>query len=162
MCFVSTGHIATLQTPPHYTAINLSTLSCRIYITTSLCIFLNTEIQFEKMWSLKRSNKCTMWIMHICHETLYERCAIFDCLTQSTWDLCCCPDWTRKSTESPAPRMASTACSWLASRRSTPNTLVKIEKKTNSMNYSLLKSYDIKVCFQLTLKRSTCQSDNTR
>lgn len=153
MCFVSTGHIATLQTPPHYTAINLSTLSCRIYITTSLCIFLNTEIQFEKMWSLKRSNKCTMWIMHICHETLYERCAIFDCLTQSTWDLCCCPDWTRKSTESPAPRMASTACSWLASRRSTPHTLVKIEKKNKLYELQLAKKLWYKGMFSADFKK---------
>ncbi|TNN61201.1 hypothetical protein EYF80_028586 [Liparis tanakae] len=35
-------------------------------------------------------------------------------------------DWTRKSTESPALRMASTACSWLASLRSTPHTLDRV------------------------------------
>lgn len=44
-----------------------------------------------------------------------------------TWDPSC-PDCTRKVTVSPALRMASTACSWLALLRSTPHTLATSTK----------------------------------
>lgn len=62
-------------------------------------------------------------------------------MRHSTRDSCGCPDWTRKSRQSPALRMVSTACSWLASRRSTSHTSKKGEQLWS--NASLEQQYQL-------------------
>lgn len=135
--FVARGHsIVMLQTPTHSTAetfdrVIKQTVQCTILLHFVECLNLLQKTMRRLGWQrcggyLKKAHLTS-------HDTLYAVIVRFYCW-YTTWGICC-PDWTRKSTVSPALRMASTACSWLASRRSTPLTLAKSKHRDTERKY---------------------------
>lgn len=136
--FVARGHsIVMLQTPTHSTAETFD----RVIKQTVQCTIL---LHFVERLNLLQKNNAAPWVTEmrwlfkegasdVARHTLRSNCVWFYCW-HTTWGICC-PDWTRKSTVSPALRMASTACSWLASRRSTPLTLAKSKHRDSEQKY---------------------------